>query len=49
VTLVFRRDADRWLLAHRHADPLAPGIGLKDAGQITLGSWASKSGLEDGR
>ncbi|SMF60006.1 Ketosteroid isomerase homolog [Xaviernesmea oryzae] len=49
VTLVFRRDADRWLLAHRHADPLAAGISLKDAGQITLGSRASNSGLEDGR
>lgn len=38
VTLVFRRDANRWLLAHRHADPLALGISLEDAGRITLGN-----------
>ena len=37
VTLVFRRDQGRWLLVHRHADPLARGIGLKEAGRITLG------------
>ncbi|MGK9055691.1 YybH family protein [Neorhizobium petrolearium] len=49
VTLVFRRDADRWLLAHRHADPLAAGISLKDAGQITLGSRAQKTMSGDGR
>jgi ketosteroid isomerase-like protein len=49
VTLVFRRDAGRWLLAHRHADPLARGISLKDAGQITLRSRAQKPGPEDGQ
>jgi ketosteroid isomerase-like protein len=31
VTLVFRRQQDRWLLAHRHADPLVGGIGLEQA------------------
>jgi ketosteroid isomerase-like protein len=31
VTLVFRRDKDRWLLAHRHADPLVEGISLAQA------------------
>lgn len=32
VTLVFRRDeGGRWLLAHRHADPLAAGISLEEA------------------
>lgn len=31
VTLVFRRDKDRWLLAHRHADPLVGGIALEEA------------------
>ena len=41
VTLVFRRDAGRWLLAHRHADPLAAGISLQQAGQITLGRQAA--------
>lgn len=42
VTLVFRRDEGRWLLAHRHADPLAPGISLEEAGKITLGLRAAK-------
>jgi ketosteroid isomerase-like protein len=37
VTLVFRRDQGRWLLLHRHADPLMRGISLEEAGQITLG------------
>lgn len=39
VTLVFRREADgRWLLVHRHADPLAEGIGLELAAAIGRGS-----------
>jgi ketosteroid isomerase-like protein len=42
VTLVFRREQGQWLLAHRHADPLAPGISLEEAGQITLGRRATK-------
>jgi ketosteroid isomerase-like protein len=42
VTLVFRREGGRWLLAHRHADPLALGISLEEAGQITLGRWTTK-------
>lgn len=37
VTLVFRRDAGSWRLVHRHADPLAEGISLQEAGRITLG------------
>ena len=37
VTLVFRQDQDRWILLHRHADPLTRGISLEEAGQITLG------------
>jgi ketosteroid isomerase-like protein len=28
VTMVFRRENGRWLLVHRHADPLAHGIGM---------------------
>jgi ketosteroid isomerase-like protein len=35
VTLVFRKQNDRWLLAHRHADPLAEGISLKQAAALT--------------
>jgi hypothetical protein len=27
VTLAFRREADDWLLVHRHADPLVNPIG----------------------
>ncbi len=34
VTLVFRRQAGRWLLAHRHADPLVEGIGLEQAAAL---------------
>jgi ketosteroid isomerase-like protein len=34
VTLVFRRNHGRWQLAHRHADPLAHGISLEEAGTI---------------
>lgn len=49
VTLVFRRDEGRWLLAHRHADPLARGISLEEAGQITLGRRATKPVSGDGR
>lgn len=37
VTLVFRRDEAGWQLAHRHADPLAPGISLQTAAAITQG------------
>jgi len=34
VTLVFRRERDRWLLVHRHADPLVEGISLNEAAAI---------------
>jgi ketosteroid isomerase-like protein len=34
VTLVYRRDGDTWRLAHRHADPLAPGITLEEAARL---------------
>ena len=35
VTLVFRKEKGQWLLAHRHADPLAEGISLEQAASIT--------------
>jgi ketosteroid isomerase-like protein len=35
VTLVFRRESDRWQLVHRHADPLVEGISLKEAAAIS--------------
>ena len=41
VTLVFRKENDRWLLAHRHADPLAEGISLKQAAALTEGRSSS--------
>jgi len=34
VTLVFRRQGDRWLLAHRHADPLAGGIAVDESAAL---------------
>ncbi len=37
VTLVFRREGAEWRLAHRHADPLAPGISLEQAAAIARG------------
>ncbi len=37
VTQVFRRKADAWHLVHRHADPLANGINLKQAAALALG------------
>lgn len=40
VTLVFRRDNGSWRLAHRHADPLAEGISLEQAGRLTRGARA---------
>ena len=36
VTLVFRKEEDRWLLVHRHADPLVPGISLEQAAALAL-------------
>jgi ketosteroid isomerase-like protein len=37
VTLVYRRAADGWQLAHRHADPLARGITVEQAAAIARG------------
>jgi ketosteroid isomerase-like protein len=37
VTQVFRRTEERWQLVHRHADPLANGIGLQQAAMLALG------------
>ena len=34
VTLVYRREDEEWRLAHRHADPLAKGISLEQAGVL---------------
>lgn len=34
VTLVYRRDAGGWRLAHRHADPLANGVSLEEAAAL---------------
>lgn len=44
VTLVFRRDGGEWKLVHRHADPLAKGVSLEQAGRITLGEAALSRG-----
>jgi len=34
VTLVYRREGAKWLLAHRHADPLVNGISLQQAAEL---------------
>ena len=36
VTLVFRKEKDQWVLVHRHADPLVPGITLEQAAALAL-------------
>ncbi len=38
VTLVYRREGSEWRLAHRHADPLAPGISLAQAAALARGA-----------
>lgn len=37
VTLVYRRVGDAWQLAHRHADALVKGVGLKQAAALARG------------
>lgn len=37
VTLVYRRDAEGWRLVHRHADPLAAGVGIKTSAALGRG------------
>ena len=37
VTLVYRREGEDWRLAHRHADPLAPGVSLEQAATLARG------------
>jgi len=37
VTQVYRREGAAWQLVHRHADPLANGIGLEQAAAIARG------------
>jgi ketosteroid isomerase-like protein len=37
VTSVFKREGSRWVLAHRHADPLVADVPLLQAAQIARG------------
>ena len=37
VTLVYRRDGEKWQLAHRHADPLVAGITVAQAAALAGG------------
>ena len=37
VTMVFRREDDRWRLAHRHADPLVHEIGPQQLSALAAG------------
>lgn len=38
VTLVYRREADSWLLVHRHADPLANGVSVEQSAALARGA-----------
>jgi ketosteroid isomerase-like protein len=40
VTLVFRREAGRWRLVHRHADALVHPISMEQVSRLALGSNA---------
>jgi len=40
VTLVYRREAGEWRLAHRHADPLVEGVSLDEAAALARGERA---------
>lgn len=46
VTQVFRREANAWQLVHRHADPLANGIRLKQAAALALGVTDDRQSIE---
>lgn len=37
VTSVFTRDGERWLLAHRHADPMVEDVSLAEAARLGRG------------
>ncbi|NHC15917.1 nuclear transport factor 2 family protein [Motilibacter deserti] len=37
VTLVFRRDGERWQVVHRHADPLVRAIPFEHCAQLARG------------
>jgi ketosteroid isomerase-like protein len=39
VTLVFRREAGEWLLAHRHADPLVHSVTVAHAAALARGAF----------
>jgi ketosteroid isomerase-like protein len=40
ITLVFRRDGDRWQLVHRHADPLTRPVTNELFAEIARGEHA---------
>ena len=37
VTSVFKRDGSRWVLAHRHADPLVEDVSIADSARLARG------------
>ena len=37
VTSVFKRQGDRWVLAHRHADPFVEEVSLAESARIARG------------
>jgi ketosteroid isomerase-like protein len=43
VTQIYRRDGSRWLVVHRHADPLVDAVGLEEAAALARGQGRSTS------